>query len=66
VVKQITDFHETTGVGVIDLSFAGPGLSRDQTLKSMRLFGTDVLPRIRHIGAGGSEGKQTALAAASS
>jgi alkanesulfonate monooxygenase SsuD/methylene tetrahydromethanopterin reductase-like flavin-dependent oxidoreductase (luciferase family) len=66
VVRQITEFHETTGVGVIDLSFAGPGLSRDQTTKSIRLFGTEVLPRIRHIGASGSSGKQTALAAASS
>ena len=66
VVKQITDFHQATGVGVIDLSFAGPGLSRDQTLKSMRLFGAEVLPRIRHLGAGASGGKQTALAAAGS
>jgi hypothetical protein len=32
----------------------------------MRLFGTDVLPRIRHIGASASGGKQTPLAAAGS
>jgi hypothetical protein len=35
-------------------------------MKSMRLFGAEVLPRIRHIGASGSGGKQTALAAAGS
>jgi len=66
VVKQISDFYETTGVGVIDLSFAGPGLSREQTVKSIRLFGTEVLPRIRHIGSSGSSGKRTALTAAGS
>jgi alkanesulfonate monooxygenase SsuD/methylene tetrahydromethanopterin reductase-like flavin-dependent oxidoreductase (luciferase family) len=63
VVKQITDFHEKTGVGVIDVSFSGPGLTEEETLKSIRLFGTQVLPRIRHIGV--SAGKPEAAAAAS-
>jgi alkanesulfonate monooxygenase SsuD/methylene tetrahydromethanopterin reductase-like flavin-dependent oxidoreductase (luciferase family) len=58
LVKQITDFHEATGIGVVDLGFAG------ESTKSMRLFGTEVLPRIRHVGA--SSQHETAVAAASS
>ena len=57
VVKQITDFHEATGVGVIDCGFAG------EPMKSMRLFGTEVLPRIRHVGA--AHLQESAVAAAS-
>jgi alkanesulfonate monooxygenase SsuD/methylene tetrahydromethanopterin reductase-like flavin-dependent oxidoreductase (luciferase family) len=50
VVRQITDFHEATGVGVIDVAFGGAGLTPEEGAKSMRLFATEVLPRIRHIG----------------
>lgn len=60
LVKQITDFHEATGVGVIDLGFAG------ESMNCVRLFGTEVLPRIRHVGAGASSQQETAVAAASS
>ena len=58
LVRQITDFHEATGVGVIDVGFAG-----DPT-KAIRLFGTEVLPRIRHIGARGSQSPELVVAAA--
>lgn len=58
LVRQITDFHEATGVGVIDVGFAG-----DPT-KAIRLFGTEVLPRIRHIGARVSQPPELAVAAA--
>jgi alkanesulfonate monooxygenase SsuD/methylene tetrahydromethanopterin reductase-like flavin-dependent oxidoreductase (luciferase family)/pimeloyl-ACP methyl ester carboxylesterase len=51
VVQQLTAFHEMTGAGVFDLAFDGAGLTPRETLKSIRLFGTEVLPRIRHIGA---------------
>jgi alkanesulfonate monooxygenase SsuD/methylene tetrahydromethanopterin reductase-like flavin-dependent oxidoreductase (luciferase family) len=51
VVKQIAQLHEEAGVGVIDLAFSGPGLAEQEALKSLRLFGTEVLPRIRHLGA---------------
>ena len=50
VVQQITDFHEATGVGVIDVAFGGAGLTLEESARSMRLFATEVLPRIRHIG----------------
>jgi alkanesulfonate monooxygenase SsuD/methylene tetrahydromethanopterin reductase-like flavin-dependent oxidoreductase (luciferase family) len=63
VVRQITDFHETTGVGVIDVAFGGAGLSLEEAMKSMRLFATEVLPRIRHIGASAASEQQAAYAA---
>ena len=50
VVQQIADFHEATGVGVIDVAFGGAGLTLEESARSMRLFATEVLPRIRHIG----------------
>jgi len=58
LVKQVTDFHEATGVGVIDFGFAG------EPMKSIRLFGTEVLPRIRRIGARVSQPSELAAAAA--
>jgi alkanesulfonate monooxygenase SsuD/methylene tetrahydromethanopterin reductase-like flavin-dependent oxidoreductase (luciferase family) len=51
VVKQIVQLHEQAGVGIIDLAFSGPGLTENEALKSLRLFGTEVLPRIRRLGA---------------
>jgi len=50
VVKQIAQLHEQAGVGVIDLAFSGPGLTEQEALKSLRLFGKEVLPRIHHLG----------------
>jgi alkanesulfonate monooxygenase SsuD/methylene tetrahydromethanopterin reductase-like flavin-dependent oxidoreductase (luciferase family) len=51
VVKQIAEFHELTGVGVLDVSFGGAGLTPEEAARSFRLFGSEVLPRIRRIGA---------------
>jgi alkanesulfonate monooxygenase SsuD/methylene tetrahydromethanopterin reductase-like flavin-dependent oxidoreductase (luciferase family) len=51
VVKQIAQLHEQAGIGVIDLAFSGPGLVEQEALKSLRLFGTEVLPRIRRFDA---------------
>jgi alkanesulfonate monooxygenase SsuD/methylene tetrahydromethanopterin reductase-like flavin-dependent oxidoreductase (luciferase family) len=62
VVRQITDFHEATGVGVIDVAFGGAGLSLQEAMQSMRLFATEVLPRVRHVGA--ASRPQAAVAAA--
>jgi alkanesulfonate monooxygenase SsuD/methylene tetrahydromethanopterin reductase-like flavin-dependent oxidoreductase (luciferase family) len=64
VVQQLTAFHETTGVGVFDLAFDGAGMTSQETLKSIRLFGTEVLPRIRHIGARATQPSELAVAAA--
>jgi alkanesulfonate monooxygenase SsuD/methylene tetrahydromethanopterin reductase-like flavin-dependent oxidoreductase (luciferase family) len=51
VVKQIAEFHEQTGVGVLDVSFLGAGLTPEEAQRSFRLFTSEVLPRIRGIGA---------------
>lgn len=51
LVDQITEFQEATGVGILDLGFTGGGLTRDERLRSLRLFGTEVIPRTRHLGA---------------
>jgi alkanesulfonate monooxygenase SsuD/methylene tetrahydromethanopterin reductase-like flavin-dependent oxidoreductase (luciferase family) len=51
VVKQIAEFHELTGVGVLDVSFGGAGLTAEETQRSFRLFTSEVLPCMRSIGA---------------
>lgn len=52
VVEQIEAFFEATGIGVIDLIFGGLNatLTIEDTARSMRLFATEVVPRIRHLG----------------
>ena len=52
VVQQIEEFYAATGMGVIDLIFTGftSSLTFAQTEKSMRLFASEVLPRIRRLG----------------
>ena len=52
VVRQIEEFYAATGMGVIDLIFGGftSTLTIEETMKSMRLFATEVVPRIRHLG----------------
>jgi alkanesulfonate monooxygenase SsuD/methylene tetrahydromethanopterin reductase-like flavin-dependent oxidoreductase (luciferase family) len=64
VVRQFADFHAATGVGVIDISFGGAGLTMEETMKSIRLFGTEVIPRIVRIGANAANGKENVAAAA--
>ena len=62
-MKQFSDFHEATGAGVIDISFGGAGLTMEETIKSIRLFGTEVIPRIAGIGAHTLSEKQNVAAA---
>ncbi|HKV54550.1 MAG TPA: LLM class flavin-dependent oxidoreductase [Candidatus Binataceae bacterium] len=66
VVKQFAEFHEKTGTGVIDISFGGAGLTLEQTMKSIRLFGTEVIPRIRQIGVARTSAKKPATIQANS
>jgi alkanesulfonate monooxygenase SsuD/methylene tetrahydromethanopterin reductase-like flavin-dependent oxidoreductase (luciferase family) len=47
VLNQICAVHEQLGCGILDLIFQPIG--RDKTLKSIELFGTQVLPRMREI-----------------
>ena len=66
-ITSVTEprFHATTGVGAIDVAFGGAGITLQESMKSMRLFATDVLPRIRHIGVGAARQQERAMAAAS-
>jgi alkanesulfonate monooxygenase SsuD/methylene tetrahydromethanopterin reductase-like flavin-dependent oxidoreductase (luciferase family) len=51
VADQITRFYEQTGVGVLDLGFSGGGLTAEERDRALRLFGTEVLPRVQALGA---------------
>jgi alkanesulfonate monooxygenase SsuD/methylene tetrahydromethanopterin reductase-like flavin-dependent oxidoreductase (luciferase family) len=47
VLQQICSIRESLGCGILDLIFQPVG--RDKTLKSIELFGRDVLPRIKDL-----------------
>jgi alkanesulfonate monooxygenase SsuD/methylene tetrahydromethanopterin reductase-like flavin-dependent oxidoreductase (luciferase family) len=49
IVRQIRECKEQGGAGVIDFGFHVPGLTHDEVMRRMELFGTIVLPRIREI-----------------
>ena len=51
VVKQIEDFQAATDVGVIDIMFSAGQNPPGDVRRSIELFGREVLPRVRHIGA---------------
>lgn len=49
IVRQIRECKEQGGAGVIDFGFHVPGLTHDEVMLRMELFGAEVLPRIREI-----------------
>ncbi len=49
VVRQLSEFHEKCGVGVVDLAFQQPGVSHAQVMPAIELFGREVLPRLREL-----------------
>jgi alkanesulfonate monooxygenase SsuD/methylene tetrahydromethanopterin reductase-like flavin-dependent oxidoreductase (luciferase family) len=51
VVKQIEEFQAATGVGVIDIMFSAGQTPPSDVRRSIDLFGREVLPRVRNIGA---------------
>jgi alkanesulfonate monooxygenase SsuD/methylene tetrahydromethanopterin reductase-like flavin-dependent oxidoreductase (luciferase family) len=51
IVERIEAFYEETGVGVLDFLFAAGLTPPAAVRRSIELFGTEVLPRVRHIGA---------------
>jgi alkanesulfonate monooxygenase SsuD/methylene tetrahydromethanopterin reductase-like flavin-dependent oxidoreductase (luciferase family) len=57
LVEQIRAFHETTGVGVLDLIFTGGPQAVD---KALRTFGSEVLPRVREIGVSTADEQERA------
>ena len=49
VVKQIKQFHDECGAGVVDLFFQQPGLEHREVMKEIDLFGREVLPAIQEF-----------------
>jgi alkanesulfonate monooxygenase SsuD/methylene tetrahydromethanopterin reductase-like flavin-dependent oxidoreductase (luciferase family) len=61
LVEQIRAFHEQTGAGVLDLIFQAR--TPEAMRESIRLFGEEVLPRVKDIGASSPEVRTPALTA---
>jgi len=49
IVKQLKEFHDHCGTGVVDLAFQQPGIGHREVLKEIELFGREVLPRIKEF-----------------
>ena len=49
VVKQIKQFRDEAGAGVVDLFFQQPGVEHREVMREIDLFGREVLPRIREF-----------------
>ena len=52
VAAQLKAFHDQAGVGVVDLAFQQPGITHEQVLRGIELFGREVLPQIKEFQAG--------------
>jgi len=46
VVRQLKEFHDHCGMGVVDLGFQQPGITHKEVMKELELFGREVLPQI--------------------
>jgi alkanesulfonate monooxygenase SsuD/methylene tetrahydromethanopterin reductase-like flavin-dependent oxidoreductase (luciferase family) len=64
VAERIRSFHQTTGVGVIDLVFSSGQIPASDVRRSIELFGREVLPRIRDVAASPTRGTAAAGASA--
>jgi alkanesulfonate monooxygenase SsuD/methylene tetrahydromethanopterin reductase-like flavin-dependent oxidoreductase (luciferase family) len=49
VLAQVRELGETTGAGVLDLILYTGALPHDLALRSIELFGTEVIPRAREL-----------------
>ncbi len=49
VFSQIKQYHDECGVGIVDLFFQGPTMDHQAVMKSLTLFGKEVLPRLREL-----------------
>ncbi len=49
ILRQLCQCREECGAGVVDLMFQGAGMPHDKVMRSLELFGTQVLPHIREI-----------------
>ena len=49
VVKQIREFHDRCGVGVVDLFMQQATLSHREVMDEIDLVGREVLPQLREL-----------------
>jgi len=49
VLQQIRTLRDATGVGIIDFVFQGPSLPHTMLMRSLELFGKEVLPRMHEL-----------------
>ena len=49
VVEQLRAYHDKCGVGVVDLAFQQPGLTHQDVMGEIELFGREVLPQIHEF-----------------
>ena len=49
VVKQLKEYHDQAGIGIVDLGFQQPGIGHKEVMKELELFGREVLPRIKEF-----------------
>jgi alkanesulfonate monooxygenase SsuD/methylene tetrahydromethanopterin reductase-like flavin-dependent oxidoreductase (luciferase family) len=49
VFRQIKQYHDECGVGIVDLFFQGPTMEHKAVMKSLDLFAKEVLPRMREL-----------------
>jgi alkanesulfonate monooxygenase SsuD/methylene tetrahydromethanopterin reductase-like flavin-dependent oxidoreductase (luciferase family) len=49
VFRQIKQYHDECGVGIVDLFFQGPTMEHKAVMKSLELFAKEVLPRMQEL-----------------
>ena len=49
MAKQIKEFHDRCGVGVIDLPFQQNTVDHRGVMKELEVFGKNVIPQIREF-----------------
>jgi alkanesulfonate monooxygenase SsuD/methylene tetrahydromethanopterin reductase-like flavin-dependent oxidoreductase (luciferase family) len=49
IAKQMKEFYDQCGAGVVDLFFQQPGVNHGEVMKEIELFGKEVLPRIKEF-----------------
>jgi len=49
VARQIKEFHDQCGTGVVDLFFQQPTVNHSDVMRQIELFGKEVLPQIKEF-----------------
>jgi alkanesulfonate monooxygenase SsuD/methylene tetrahydromethanopterin reductase-like flavin-dependent oxidoreductase (luciferase family) len=49
VFRQIKEYRDECGVGIVDLFFQGPTMEHKVVMKSLELFAKEVLPRMKEL-----------------